>query len=79
MQELDFDVVHQGVKNIIADTLSRLCENKKEGQVRFVAALHVQQPITTEHYDRIAFCHNTIVGHGGVERTLRKLKQLKYN
>ena len=80
LQELDFDIAHvQGVKNIIADTLSRLCENKKEGQVRFVAALHVQQPITTEHYDRIAFCHNTIVGHGGVERTLRKLKQLKYN
>lgn len=79
LQELDFDIVHvQGVKNIIADTLSRLCENKKEAQVKFVAALHAQQPITTEHYDLIAFCHNTIVGHGGVERTLRKVKQLKY-
>lgn len=80
LQELDFDIIHvPGVKNIIADTLSRLCENRKEDQVKFVAALHVQQPITTEHYDLIAFCHNTIVGHGGVERTLRKLKQLKHN
>ena len=80
LQELEFDIVHvQGVKNMIADTLSRLCENKKEVQVRFVAALQERQPLTTDHYELIAFCHNTIVGHGGVERTLRKLKQLKYN
>ena len=77
LQELDFDIVHiQGVKNIIADTLSRLCENNKEQQFRFVAALYEQQPMTAEHYDVIAVCHNTMVGHGGVERTLRKLTQL---
>jgi hypothetical protein len=50
LQELDFDIIHvPGVKNIIADTLSRLCENRKEDPVQLVAALHVQQPVTTEH------------------------------
>ena len=79
IQELDFKVKFiAGNTNNIADALSRLCINLKENAPKItVSALIPKTPITTEHYKAIALCHNSMVGHSGVERTIRKLKQRK--
>ena len=81
IQELDFDVKFiAGNTNNIADALSRLCTNLKDNAPKItVSALLPKIPITTEHYKAIADCHNSMVGHSGVERTVRKLKQRKLN
>ena len=78
LQELDFDIRYiKGEENDIADALSRLCINKKDNAPRgTVGALLSIKPLTQEHYAAIAACHNTMVGHGGVERTIKKLKSL---
>lgn len=83
MQELDYDIKYvAGAENSIADAMSRLCENPKKAQQpervsSLLAALHSPAEIEVTHYETIARCHNEIVGHGGVERTIRKIKDLK--
>jgi hypothetical protein len=81
LQELDFEIEYiKGDQNEIADALSRLCINRKENAPRgVVSAILPTNPISQEHYSAIAACHNTMVGHSGVERTIKKLKSLKLN
>ena len=80
LQELDFSIEYiKGDTNSVADALSRLCLNRKEENKYIMAALHVDKVISTEHYKAISSCHNSMIGHGGLERTIRKLKTLKFN
>ena len=44
--------------------------------VHFVAALTVIEPATDEQILHIQMCHNAIVGHNGVDRTLTQLYSL---
>ena len=78
LQELDYDLKYvPGSQNTIADAMSRLCPNYKvtdEIAPTMLAALHTQPVIADDHNIIIADCHNPMVGHGGVERTLRKIK-----
>ena len=81
LQELDYELKYvPGPQNTIADAMSRLCPNLKatdEEHKIILAALHSPAVIADENHITIARCHNPIVGHGGVERTLRKIKDLK--
>jgi transposase InsO family protein len=82
LQELDFDLLYvPGDQNTIADAMSRLCLNNKppKSPSEILAAIHGPYEILPEHYEQITLCHNAQLGHGGVERTLRKLKELKLN
>jgi hypothetical protein len=81
LQELDYDIKYvAGADNIIADAMSRLCTNNKppdQPTISLLSALHSPAVISDENYVTISRCHNEIVGHGGAERTLRKIKDLK--
>ena len=55
--------------------MSRLCKNRMPPKTGVIAAILTHKPMTTEQYNLIATCHNAIVGHGGVQRTLRNLKK----
>ena len=81
IQELDFDIKFiAGTTNGIADALSRLCSNQKENAPKYtVSAIMSKTQMTTEHYKAIASCHNSMVGHSGLERTIKKLKSMKFN
>ena len=81
LQELHFTIRYiKGEENEIADALSRLCLNRKaNAPIGIVSALIASKPLSTDHYSAIAACHNTMVGHGGVERTMKKLKSIKIN
>ena len=90
MQELDFTV--KGSDNELADALSRLCPNLTEialpltitrdvfssssSSFTSVAALTVIELATDEQILHIQMCHNGIVGHNGVDRTLTRLYSL---
>jgi transposase InsO family protein len=78
LQELDFEILFvPGVDNVIADAMSRLCiNNKPEVPTSILSAIHGQYVINNENYQNISKVHNAMVGHGGVERTLRKLRDL---
>lgn len=77
LQELDFSITYiKGNTNEVADAISRLCINRKEENKFILAALHENRVFSSEHYKSLSACHNSMVGHGGLERTLRKLKQL---
>ena len=68
LQELDFTIDYiNGDENHIADALSRFCLNRKEENKHIMAALHVDRVLTTEHYKSISSCHNSMMGHGGLE------------
>ena len=58
--------------------MSRLCTNNKpEIQTVVLAAIDGPYVIKNENYIKIESVHNSMVGHGGVERTLRKLHDIK--
>ena len=88
LQELDFKVVFvPGKDNGMADALSRLCPNLKELALDFtpplymgpnllLAALERVHPPSEDQLECIEQCHNTMIGHGGCERTLDKLLAL---
>ena len=77
LQELDFTVEYvKGKDNEIADAMSRLCINQTP-TTGIVSAIITIKPLSTERYALMTKCHNTTVGHGGVQRTLRNLKKLK--
>ena len=76
-----------GTNNFIADVLSRLCPNltqlvvlhpptqEIEPQVH-LSALHELAPVTELQLEAIEMCHNSMVGHGGIARTVSKLSSL---
>ena len=73
-----------GVDNDIADYLSHLCCNNmidspKEYSAEYIlSALHIEsyEPSSSQ-YTKIGMMHNSIVGHFGLERTLKRFKDLK--
>ena len=83
MQEYDFDIEHvPGVENEIADAFSRLCvmwtqeHDDHESHTNMLNLLLEESMLehtSSEHLEAIQSCHNANVGHGGIERTLRKL------
>lgn len=75
LQELDFTTSYiPGKENSISDAMSRLCIKNMEQKVKIVSAISVSQPLAAERYALIAKCRNTLVGHGGVQRTMCNLK-----
>ena len=76
LQELDYTVGYiPGKQNEVADAMSRLCRNRmlEHGHVASIIRI---KPLPTVQYELISKCHNTIVGHGGVQRTIRNLKKI---
>ena len=90
MQELDFTVNFvKGSQNVLADGLSRLCPNNAklalplllpdlEFNGSVMSAVVTAPPPTDEQLECLEQCHNSIVGHGGSQRTLTKLFSLGY-
>jgi transposase InsO family protein len=88
MQELDYILRFiPGVENIIADALSRLCPNlmkmqtgeTPEAESEILAAISVSEPMPDSHAEIIVTCHNSTVGHNGVDRTLDRLLKAGHN
>lgn len=84
IQELDYTLRFvPGVENIIADALSRLCPNLLKLQpcdtptvsVEMFAGLTEKEKISDAQTDIIVTCHNSTIGHNGVERTIDRLLQ----
>ena len=89
LQELDYTVHFvAGDRNTIADALSRLCPNLTElvieniqqltevEQSSTISALYEIQPVTELQLEALEMCHNSMVGHGGLDRTIEKLKSI---
>ena len=85
MSEFSFSLEFiPGVDNDIADSLSRLCRNNiidspKEYSPEYIlSALHIESyKPSPSQYSKIGMLHNTAVGHYGLERTLKRFKDLK--
>jgi transposase InsO family protein len=81
LMELDFILEHiAGVKNIVADALSRLCANYMKDLPKefssddiYVSTLFPDFKIPEDKYLLIARVHNSLAGHHGVDRTIKKL------
>ena len=57
--------------------MPRLRKNRMLPKTGVIAAIPTDKPVTTEQYNLIATCCNTIVGHGSVQRTLCNFKKNK--
>jgi RNase H-like domain found in reverse transcriptase len=81
LQELDYTVDFlSGSKNVIADSMSRLCLNLIElPDTETIAALENFKEIAEDKIEPLTQCHNSIIGHGGTDRTLSNLQQLGHN
>ena len=91
MQELDYSIHFvPGTANEWADTLSRICPNILELSMDYtpkildspgliVAAIEGCPDTTPEQLEWLEQCHNHLVGHGGLDRTLEKLAELGHN
>ena len=92
LQELDYTVEYvSGSNNYIADAMSRLCPNltpvpivlrddtptTSATSVSSLSAIHEAVPVTDHQLEYIEMSHNSMVGHGGVDRTMSKLKSLE--
>ena len=69
-----------GVDNDIADSISRLCRNnmidssKDYSPEYILSALHIESyEASSSQYTKIGMMHNSIVGHFGLERTLKQI------
>jgi hypothetical protein len=81
----DFVVKHiQGIRNVVADLMSRLVKNHMLDEIKEVvdqevkqemilSLLHHDMRIPDEAYLKIKDVHNEIAGHGGVETTMNRL------
>jgi hypothetical protein len=84
IQELDYTLRFvPGIENIIADALSRLCPNLLKLQpgdtpavpTEILAVLTERETLSDAQTDTIVSCHNSTIGHNGVERTIDRLLQ----
>ena len=77
IQRYDFTIKHiAGASNVVADAFSRCVfdeHSTPELPVQAVAAMN-EMVLTDEQYKLIGLCHNSTVGHHGVERTVKKLQ-----
>ncbi len=80
IQTFDFDIEHiAGEENVVADLLSRLV---MKSEVSMVAAVEdapgenreSDDSVYGQVQDIIETCHNIVVGHHGVERTVHLLQ-----
>ena len=84
LQEFDYSLEYvPGAENTTADTMSRLCLNRLTtttipSTAITVSAIIPDREISSEHYAIIEECHNAECGHGGVERTVKKIHSLKH-
>jgi Integrase zinc binding domain len=79
LQELDLDIQFvAGVDNEIADAMSRLCINNKPPKTSecILASIDTPYVVSNDNYLMIGYVHDGVMGHGGVERTLKKLETL---
>ena len=77
IQELDFTLRFiKGKDNEIADPMSRLCTNLIKDVELMHAAIHILSDVTGDQLEGLQMCHNSKVGHGGVDRTIGYLKRL---
>ena len=68
-----------GVYNDVADSLSSMFDSPKEYSPEYIlSALHIEsyEPSPSQ-YSKIGMLHNTVVGHYGLERILKRFKELK--
>ena len=74
--QYDFDVTHiSGVKNILADLLSRLVRNHLEEITPKEELKELNNEILTDDvYNKIKAVYNSTAGHAGVERTVVRLQ-----
>jgi hypothetical protein len=76
LQEFDYSLEYiPGDENAYADAMSRICVNKMVSSATLSAILP-QRQISEDNYAVIEACHNSIVGHGGVDRTVAKIHSL---
>ena len=77
--QYDFDIEHIfGVKNVVADYLSRLVKNHMENNKNFNQQLIMTAGfhgfiIPDKAHDKIIKVHNCLAGHAGLERCLKRL------
>ena len=73
-----------GVENGIADSMSRLCRNnmvdlpREYSEDEVISSSIIEKfQLTSDQYHHIGKMHNSTVGHFGLERTLKRLKDQK--
>ena len=69
----------KGEKNIVPDTFSRLCPVDSIEPTNVIISMLTGYEVPTDAWENISAVHNTESGHGGVERTLRKLDEKNLN
>jgi hypothetical protein len=75
IQQYDFDIEHiDGIRNIPADAFSRLINLENNELNDDVISAISDISIPRDKYKLISHCHNSFVGHHGVDRTINKLK-----
>jgi transposase InsO family protein len=85
LSEFDFSLGYiAGPKNVVADSMSRLCENitletpsRVAPSINISASVIEKFTLTDVHRTNIASHHNAKVGHMGVQNTIRRLIQSK--
>ena len=81
IQRYDFRLKHiPGEQNVVADAFSRCVFDEHSTEafpVQAVAAMH-ELILTPEQHEQCGRCHNSTVGHHGVERTVKKMKAAGY-
>lgn len=85
LSEFDFSISHiAGSENIVADSMSRLCENNMletpstvAPEINISASVIENFTVTDENRSAISSHHNSKVGHSGVNTTVRRLVQSK--
>jgi hypothetical protein len=78
LQEFSYNLEYiPGGENTIADAMSRLCVNRMtstpESDSLTLSAIIPDRIIEDDFYKILTECHNGVVGHGGVERTVKKI------
>jgi hypothetical protein len=77
LQEFDFKIeTIPGIANEIADSLSRLCHDYAAPITEETADSEIL--ITPEQWDNIARVHNSMVGHFGIDETIRRLDDFNH-